>query len=193
MKRLKAILFVVNGQEVHFHLENTIKMLCSAFIDYPLIFENMAFVFTRCYGRKNKSRIIKNSVFFFDYIKNIIDNFYGKYNDQYSFKSFFVDSDLDEPDDDSLIEKEKIIIWAKELPFINTPLIRDKDIKFKRIYEDKVVESSTSEDYNYKYLKRYFYVITRGIDINDYSVIIEKRLINTEINRIPKNNGCSII
>jgi hypothetical protein len=93
-----------------------------------------------------------------------------------------------------LIEKEKIIIWAKELPFINTPLIRDKDIKFKRIYEDKVVESSTSEDYNYQYLKRYFYVIKRGIDINDKEVIIEpKRLINTEINRIPKNNGCSII
>ena len=93
-----------------------------------------------------------------------------------------------------MIEKDKIIEWAKELPFINTKLIRDKDLEFKRIYEEHEVESSTSEDYNYKYLKRYFYVITRGIDINDKEVIIEpKRLINTEINRIPKNNGCSII
>ena len=92
-----------------------------------------------------------------------------------------------------MIEKEKIINWVKELPFINTQ-IRDKDIKFKRIYEEHTIESSTSEDYNYKYFKRYLYVITRGIDINDNSVIIKpKRLINTETNRIQKNNGCSII
>jgi len=197
MKRLRAILFLINSTDKRLtnDLQNSIKMLCKAFIDDPRIFENMAFVITKFYERKKEKKIIKeNSVRLVDNIKNIIDNFYGKYNDQYSFKSFFVDSDLEEPDDDSLIEKEKIIIWAKELPFINTPLIRDKDIKFKRIYEDKVVESSTSEDYNYKYLKRYFYVITRGIDINDKEVIIEpKRLINTEINRIPKNNGCSII
>ena len=93
-----------------------------------------------------------------------------------------------------MIEKEEIIYWAKKLPILNTMLIKYENLRFKRIYENHDVESSTSEDYNYKYLKRYFYVITRGIDINDKEVIIEpKRLINTEINRIPKNNGCSII
>lgn len=196
MKRLRAILFLINSQDKRLtnDLQNSIKMLCNAFDDRRIV-KNMSFVFTRCYGRESQKKIIKeNSVILVDKIKNIIANFYGKYNDQYSFKSFFVDSDLDDPDDDSLIERKNIFNWAKELPFINTPLIRDKDIKFKRIYEEHVVESSTSEDYNYKYLKRYFYVIKRGIDINDKEVIIEpKRLINTEINRIPKNNGCSII
>ena len=91
------------------------------------------------------------------------------------------------------MEKEKIINWAKELPILNTMLIKYENLRFKRIYEQHTVELSTSEDYNYIYRKRYFYVTTRGIDINDNSVIIEKRLTNTEINRIPKNNGCSII
>ena len=193
MKRLRAILFLINSQDKRLtdDLQNSIKMLCNAFIDDPRIFKNMAFVFTKFYGKKKEK---ENSVRLVDNIKNIIDNFYGKYNDQYSFKSFFVDSDLDEPDDDSLIEKEEIIYWAKKLPILNTMLIKYENLRFKRIYENHDVESSTSEDYNYKYLKRYFYVIKRGIDINDKEVIIEpKRLINTEINRIPKNNGCSII
>ena len=84
--------------------------------------------------RKSKKRIIENSVILVDKIKNIIANFYGKYNDQYSFKSFFVDSDLDDPDDDSLIEKEKIINWVKELPILNTMLIKYENPRFKRIY-----------------------------------------------------------
>ena len=124
MKRLRAILFLINSQDKRLtnDLQNSIKMLCNAFDD-SRIFENMAFVFIKFYGKEKEKKIIKeNSVRLVDNIKNIIANFYGKYNDQYSFKSFFVDSDLDEPDDDSLIEKDKIIEWAKELPFINTKL-----------------------------------------------------------------------
>ena len=136
MKRLRAILFLINSQDKRLtdDLRNSIKMLCNAFDDLRIV-ENMAFVFTRCYGRESQKKIIKeNSVILVDKIKNIIANFYGKYNDQYSFKSFFVDSDLDDPDDDSLIEKEKIINWVKELPILNTMLIKYENPRFKRIY-----------------------------------------------------------
>ena len=57
--------------------------------------------------KKKKSKIFKeNSVNLVELIKNIIDNFDGKYNDKYSFKSFFIDSNLEDP--------ERIIEWEKE-------------------------------------------------------------------------------
>ena len=93
----------------------TIKCFCNAFNDRR-IFENIAFAFTKFYEKENINK--ENCVKLFEQIKNKNDNFYWKYNGQYSFKRFFVDSDLDKPDDDSLIEKENIIECAKEQPYI---------------------------------------------------------------------------
>ena len=90
MEQLRAILFIIDSHSTILtnDLQNSIKMLCNAF-DYRVIFQNMAFVFTKFYGSKSQKKIIKeNSVILVDKIKNIIANFYGKYNDQYSFNSF---------------------------------------------------------------------------------------------------------
>ena len=51
--------------------------------------------------------------------------------------SFFVNSDLDEPDDDdSLIKRKYIFNWAKELAYINTKVVSDKNLKFRRIMKN---------------------------------------------------------
>jgi len=83
-----------------------------------------------------KLSIKTHSVEFIDQIKKTKDNFYGKGYEQYTYNSFFIDSDLEDSDNDSLREKEKIIEWAKELPRINTTEIFPT---YKKIYMNLIL------------------------------------------------------
>ena len=66
--------------------------------------------------------------------------------------------------------------------------------KYKKVYEQSEVDLSNSEDHYNIYHTTYFCATKKTIDINDKLVIIEsKRLIKRKTNKIPKNNGCSII
>jgi hypothetical protein len=66
--------------------------------------------------------------------------------------------------------------------------------KYKKVYEQSEVDLSISEDHYNIYHTTYFCATKKTIDINDKLVIIEsKRLIERKTNKIPKNNGCSII
>ena len=66
--------------------------------------------------------------------------------------------------------------------------------KYKKVYEQSEVDLSISEDYYNIYHTMYFCATKKTIDINDKLVIIEsKRLIKRKTNKIPKNNGCTII
>ena len=66
--------------------------------------------------------------------------------------------------------------------------------KYKKVYEQSEVDLSNSEDHYNIYHTTYFCATKKTIDINDKLVIIEsKRLIERKTNKIPKNNGCSII
>ena len=66
--------------------------------------------------------------------------------------------------------------------------------KYKKVYEQSEVDLSNSEDHYNIYHTMYFCATKKTIDINDKLVIIEsKRLIERKTNKIPKNNGCSII
>ena len=57
MERLRAILFLINSQDRRLtnNLQDSIKMLCNAFGD-PRIFNNIAFVFTKFYGKKKQKK-----------------------------------------------------------------------------------------------------------------------------------------
>ena len=151
----------------------------------------MSFVFTKfCCNKKIKLSIKTHSVEFIDKIKNIIDNFYGKGYEKYTYNSFFIDSDLEDSDNDSLREK-KNIEWAKELPRINKTEIFPR---YKKIYESNTVESSRWEDNYYIYERDNYYTTIKGIDLNNNEIIIEpKRLISTKTTKIPKNNGCFVL
>ena len=66
--------------------------------------------------------------------------------------------------------------------------------KYKKVYEQSEVDLSNSEDHYNIYHTTYFCATKKSIDINDKLVIIEsKRLIKRKTNKIPKNNGCTII
>jgi hypothetical protein len=66
--------------------------------------------------------------------------------------------------------------------------------KYKKVYEQSEVDLSNSEDHYNIYHTTYFCATKKTIDINDKLVIIEsKRLIKRKTNKIPKNNGCTII
>ena len=66
--------------------------------------------------------------------------------------------------------------------------------KYKKVYEQSEVDLSNQEDHYNIYHTTYFCATKKTIDINDKLVIIEsKRLIERKTNKIPKNNGCSII
>ena len=66
--------------------------------------------------------------------------------------------------------------------------------KYKKVYEQSEVDLSNSEDHYNIYHTTYFCATKKTIDINDKLVIIEsKRLIERKTNKIPKNNGCTII
>ena len=190
-KNLKAILFLIDSINIRLKdiLKNLIEIFCNVFP--KKIFKNVAFVFTKFYySKKMKLSIKTHSVEFIDQIKNIIDNFYGKGYEKYTYNSFFIDSDLEDSDNDSLREKEKIIEWAKELPRINTTEIFPR---YKKIYESNTVESSRWEDYYYIYERDNYYTTIKGIDLNNNEIIIEpKRLISTKTTKIPKNHGCFV-
>ena len=90
-----------------------------------------------------------------------------------------------------LWEKKIIIIeWAKKIYII----IKYEEPNYKKVYEQSEVDLSISEDHYNIYHTIYFCATKKIIDINDKLVIIEsKRLIERKTNKIPKNNGCSII
>ena len=90
-----------------------------------------------------------------------------------------------------LWEKKIIIIeWAKKIYII----IKYEEPNYKKVYEQSEVDLSISEDHYNIYHTMYFCATKKIIDINDKLLIIEsKRLIERKINKIPKNNGCSII
>ena len=90
-----------------------------------------------------------------------------------------------------LWEKKIIIIeWAKKIYII----IKYEEPNYKKVYEQSEVDLSISEDHYNIYHTMYFCATKKIIDINDKLLIIEsKRLIEIKTNKIPKNNGCSII
>ena len=83
-----------------------------------------------------------------------------------------------------------MILWEKKIIIIEWA----RNIYIIIEYEQSEVDLSNSEDHYNIYHTTYFCDTKKTLDINDKLVIIEsKRLIERKTNKIPKNNGCSII
>ena len=195
-QNLKGILIIKDSNNIRFSsdIQEMIKLMCNTF-DNPKIFKNVAFVFTKFYMKKKQKDEIKKIVQtgFDSKAKNLIKEFYG--NDikdfDYTFESFFIDSDLENPDEDSNNEREKIYIWAKGLAKLNTKEIPSKDIRYKNKKEEEdtdiIIEK---EDDNYIYKTIIFYKTVKGTDVNNKIVEIEpKKEVKRISQKIPKKKS----
>jgi predicted GTPase len=143
-QNLKGILIIKDSNNIRFSsdIQDMIKMICNAFKD-PKIFKNVAFVFTKYYMKKKQKEDIKKiaQTDFVSKAKNLIKEFYG--NDikdfDYTFESFFIDSDIKEPDEDSNLERMKIYSWARRLAKINTKKIPSGMLGIKRNLWKKIL------------------------------------------------------
>ena len=195
-ENLKGILIIKDSNNIRFStdIQDMIKMICNAFKD-PKIFKNVAFVFTKFYMKKKQKSEIKNQAQtnFVNKAKNLIKEFYG--NDikdfNYTFESFFIDSELEDPDEESKIEREKIYSWARRLAKINTKKIPSGDLRYKEIYEEEDTEIKIErEDDDYIYRIIIFYKTVKAIDNNDKIVEVEpKNEYNKYRDKLPKKKS----
>ena len=110
---LNGIIIVMNSRENRFSedIQTMLKMICNTF-EYRY-FNNISFVFTNFYGyRKELEKIRKNKEEFVMQAKELIKKFYGKNELPGTLPYFFINSDLDEPDVDSLRAREEILLWV---------------------------------------------------------------------------------
>lgn len=171
-KNLKGILFVVNCTEVRLSsdLQDLIKMICNVF-SYKT-FKNIAFVFTKFYGKpKVKKTIEEGKKSFVLDAKIIIENFYRGKGDKLedpenALQCFFIDSDLDDPEDDSIETRQKIFNWTQELTDLNPTEYEVKNPNYLKEYGDESTKIDVWEDDDYIYRRTKFYKTKMAIDLN---------------------------
>lgn len=193
-QNLKGILIVKDSNNIRFSadIQEMIKMICNTF-DNPKIFKNIAFVFTKFYmKRKQKDEVReKAKTDFVDNAKKLIEDFYkSKIKDlQYTFESFFIDSDMEDPDEESELERIKLYGWVRGLSKINTKELPNKDMRYKKLEEDYETEIEVEEDDDYIIRKTKFFTIKKATDLNDKTSIIEKKYKYTLPTKIPKKKS----
>ena len=186
---LNGIIIVMNSRENRFSedIQTMLKMICNTF-EYKH-FNNISFVFTNFYGnRKELEQIRKNKEEFVKQAKELIKKFYGKNELEGTLPYYFIDSDLDEPDDDSLKAREEIYKWVIGLPPFNLKELEVKEPRYKKIFEEYHNEIRMTEDYYYVYKETIVYKLKTAIDLNDNKVQIgskeEVRRVKNQIKKI---------
>ena len=104
-----------------------------------------------------------------------------------------MNSDLDDPDYDSLMEKERIINWLKCLNKVNiNNLIIKNNLRIE--YKERDTKSSYSEsiDENYKIQRWHYYERYNKIDIDNKIHYGEWILYSTDSNRYKFRSSCLI-
>ena len=191
LKNLNGIIIVMNSQEMKISedIQTMLKMICNTF-EYRH-FKFISFVFTKFQGKKKElEKIKKNKEEFVVQAKELIKKFYGKNELPGTLPYFFIDSDLDEPDEDSLKARENIFIWASGLPTFNPKEIEVKDPRYKKILEESDNETITTEDEDYVYKETIVYVFKTAIDLNDNKVPYgSKKELRRVTNKFPKHKS----
>lgn len=187
---LNGILIVINSQEDRFSedIQTMIKQICNTF-NFPT-FKNIAFVFTKYYGKKKEKEKIKNSkITFVEKSKELIEKFYNQKLEK-RFKYFFIDSDLEEIDEDSVKERVNIFRWINSLTFINTiELAEVTDINHKKEGWEFDSEQREYESDGFHIIetikKKQFY----AINLDDEKIIIKPwEIYDTNKEKIPIKN-----
>lgn len=108
---------------------------------------------------------------------------------EYTFESFFIDSDLEGQDEESQEALVRIYAWARWLTNINTKEIPNEVIRYKKQYVDYSTYIESTEDDDYIYRTTIFYTTIKAIDLNDKIVVIkDRKRTGSSTNKIPKKN-----
>ena len=191
LNNLNGIIIVMNSQDMKFSedIRTMLKMICNTFEHRH--FKYISFVFTKFFGKKKElEKIRKNKEEFVKQTKELIKKFYGKNELPGTLPYFFIDSDLDEPDKDSLEARENIIAWASGLPIFNPKDLEIKDPRYKRILVEYDNETITTEDEDYVYKETIVYEFKTAIDLNDNKVPYgSKKVLRRVTNKFPKHKS----
>lgn len=194
-KYITCFLLVINFKEtkISYDMQEIIKIYCNIF-DFDF-FKSMGLVFTRAYEKKKKKfeklKSIKKTLYR-TYVKDIIEQFYNKKLNN-DLPCFFVDSDLDDIDENSLKERDNIITWSKSLNKLNIEKLNiKKNLRIKYETRETKTNYDVDIDGNYKiqkwdYYERYVYV-----DINNSKSYGNWRHYNSSRNRYKYRSNCII-
>ena len=153
LTKLNGILIVINSQETRLssELQDMIRTICNNF-NFETIKNNIGFVFTKYFGKeKYKKEIKKGKEEEVLKCEEIIENFYNKKLGKH-IKMFFIDSDLDERDENSLQTRIEIMMWIRELTYVNCQELEIKDnINHKREFYKTDKKENETEDKNFTY------------------------------------------
>ena len=201
-ENLNGILFVKDSNNIRYStdIQDMIKMICNTF--GPTIFTNIGFVFTKFHMKENQKKkireIAKND--FIKRAKDEIAKFYGGEkqikNFEYTFESFFIDSDLDlikEKDEENedykemIYERQKIYNWVMGAGRINPKDIPNNDPEYRKKFEVEDKTIVVTEDFDYIYKTVTHYTTLKGVDLNGHIKIIEERKpVGETTTKIPK-------
>ena len=176
LTKLNGILIVVNSQETRFSsdLQQMIKIICNNF-NYETMKNNIGFVFTKFYGKseKKKKEIIQCKEGQVRECEKIIEKFYNKKLEKH-MKIFFIDSDFDDPDDFSLETRIKIMMWMRELTYVNCQELEIKDnVLYKSVYYKYNSNESQTEDEDFTYRTVHKLRRKSAKDLNDQEKFLE--------------------
>ena len=174
-------------------MQELIKIYCNIF--NTEIIKNMGLVFTRAYeknqNRFNKIKSIKEQRFR-TFVKNTIENFFDQHLNFY-FSCFFVDSDLDDPDENSLNERDKIIRWAKSLNKVNIDELYIKDdLRIKYTKRETKSDYNETIDGEYKNQRWDYYERYNKVDINNITHYGNWSWYDYSTNRYQFQSSCTI-
>lgn len=195
-KNVTSFLFVLNFKDTRFSadMQELVRIYCNIF--NLEIIKHMGLVFTRAYEKNKKKfnelKSIKKSRYS-TYVKQIIENFFNQTLD-FNFPCFFIDSDLDEPDDNSIEEREKIISWAIDLKRVNIDQLYIKDnLRIKYTERDTKSDYNESVDGNYKIQRWDYYERYNEVDINNVTHYGNWRWYDYSTSRYQFRSSCLIM
>lgn len=175
LQYLNGILIVISCYTIRSSTDfkNMIKQICNIF--HFETFQNIGIVFSNYCGKpKKKEELKKNKIEFVEELKKVIEKFYRK-KLEHSLQYFFIDSDLDDIDEESNEERYKIIMWMNGLTYINSFQVSEvKDINHKSekwVYYSEQREY-VKDDYQIKEITKKRKLI--AIDLDDNEIDMNK-------------------
>lgn len=193
LKYLNAILIVINCQEPRFaeDIQLMLKKICNVF--NKEILKNVAFVFTKYFGRKKEKQEFMNSKnIFVKKCQSLIEDYY-KEKLEIELEKFFIDTYMgDDDDDDDEKDKEseatryKIQKWIERKAYINVHDLPPKDnINEKGRQLQTKEETNTREENGYKIYTTQKMKRENIIDLNDKIIYGNWEIYDTLVQKIP--------
>lgn len=189
LKYLNAILIVINCQEPRFaeDIQLMLKKICNVF--NKEILKNVAFVFTKYFGRKTEKQQIMNSKnIFVKKCQSLIEDYY-KEKLGIELEKFFIDTymgDDDEKDEESEATRYKIQKWIERKVYINVHDLPPKDnINEKGRQLQTKEETNTREENGYKIYTTQKMKRENIIDLNDKIIFGDWEIYDTLVQKIP--------